>query len=64
MMATPGETPVTTPVNIPTVATDVLLLVQVQPTVASLRVVDVPTQIVVEPVIGAGKGLTVTTTVE
>ena len=47
------------PVELPAVATDVLLLVQVPPVVASESVVAEPEQILAEPDIAAGKGFTV-----
>ena len=55
--------PVTIPVVEPTVATVVLSLVQMPPEVASLSKVVRPTHAAGVPVIGAGTGLTVTTTV-
>ena len=60
MVVAPPETPVTTPLVPSMVATDVVVLVQVPPGVASLSVVVEPAQIVVIPVIGA-VALTVTT---
>ena len=61
MVAEPPEAPVTMPVVPPTVATPVLPLVHVPPTVASARVVVVPAQIdtAVEGVIAAGAAFTV-----
>jgi hypothetical protein len=59
MAAMPGATPVTTPVNEPTVATPVLLLDHVPPPVALLSVAEVPVQIEVGPVITAGAAMTV-----
>jgi hypothetical protein len=47
----------------PTVATAVLLLVQVPPGTASLNVVEEDTPVTPIPVIGAGIGITVTTVV-
>ena len=55
----PAETPVTTPVETPTVAIDVLPLVHVPPPVASESVMVLPTATLVNPVIAAGRGLTV-----
>ena len=55
--------PVTTPVEGPIVAIAVVLLLQVPPPVASLKVVVKPAQTLVFPVIGDGSGLTVTTTI-
>ena len=57
MVTMPGEAPVTTPVPGTTVAVVVLPLVQVPVVVISLRFVDVPTQILVFPVIGEGDGV-------
>lgn len=59
MTDVPGATPVTTPVPETTVATEDVPLDHVPPGVASLRVVDAPTQTVAVPVIGA-LALTVT----
>ena len=59
-MAVPAETPLTTP-DEPIVATAVLLLTQAPPPVASLRLVVVPAQSVVDPVIAATLPVTVTT---
>jgi hypothetical protein len=61
MTTFPIETPVTIPVD-PTVAIAVLLLLHVPPDVASVKVTDVPGQIVAGSVITgatAGKGITV-----
>lgn len=60
IVAVPAATPVTTPVEL-IVATDVLLLVQVPPEVASDNVVVEPVATDDAPVIAAitGKGLTV-----
>lgn len=63
MVAVPGATPVTTPVVKSTVAVPVALLTQVPPADASASVVVRPTHTVVVPVISAGSGLTVTTSV-
>jgi hypothetical protein len=52
MVTTPGLTPTTEP-SVPIVATEVLLLVHVPPAVVSPNVVDVPTQAVIMPVMGA-----------
>jgi hypothetical protein len=59
----PNATPVTIPVVKPTVATAVLLLVQVPPGTASLNVVEEDTPVTPIPVIGAGIGITVTAVV-
>ena len=59
MVGLPAETPVTTPVDEPTVASAVLLLLQVPPVVASLNVEELPAQTRPAPVIAAGVGLTV-----
>ena len=61
--AVPRLIPCTTPVEEPTVATNVLLLLQLPPFVPSLRVFDVPRQTLKLPLINNGKGFTVTTTV-
>jgi len=53
-------TPVTTPVELFTVATEVFELDQVPPDVDEERVVAVPTQVTAVPDIVAGSGLTVT----
>jgi hypothetical protein len=65
MLTTPAETPFTIPVDRPTVATDMLLLVQLPPGVVFAFVIEVPTQCAVGPVIAGitGVGLTVTTLV-
>jgi hypothetical protein len=60
MVAVPGANPVTQPVVISTVATDVLLLLQVPPGVASTRPTEVPLHVDVDPAIGAGPAVTVT----
>lgn len=60
MIAVPGVPPVTTPVML-TVATDTMLLLQVPPGVASLKVIRLPKQADGEPDIGFGCGSTVTT---
>ena len=59
MVTTPAAIPFTTPVDVPTVATDVLLLVQVPPPVASNNGVVEPGQTVITPVMPAGVRLTV-----
>jgi hypothetical protein len=55
--------PVDTPVNIPvdqSITPTAILLLDQEPTVdKSLKVSEVPTHTTIEPVIGAGKGLTV-----
>ena len=58
IVASPPEMPVTTPVLLFTVATEVLLLLQAPPVVSSLRVIVAPGQTLVEPVMLAGNGLT------
>ena len=50
----PTETPLTTPVVEPIVATDVLLLNHVPPEVASVKVIDDPTHSIDDPMIGVG----------
>ena len=60
MAAVPPETPVTTPVDDATVATAVLLLLQVPVPVGSLRVKLDPGQTGTEPVMAAGLGFTET----
>ena len=60
----PDDTPVTKPVEEPTVAFAVLPLVHVPPLVASLMLVVKPAHTVAVPVMDEGSGLTVTTTVE
>ena len=60
IVAVPRDTPVTIPLLIPTVATDVLLLVHVPPAVGSLIDMVAPTQTAVGPVIVPGSGFTVT----
>jgi len=56
----PDTTPVTIPVLAPTVATDVVPLVQVPPVVPSVKVMVVPAQKAAAPDIADGKALTVT----
>lgn len=58
IIAVPDDMPVTMPDEIPTVATTVLLLLQVPPP-ASNKAVVWPTHTMVTPVIVPGKGLTV-----
>ena len=53
MVAVPPDTPLTTPVNAPTVATEVLLLLHAPQPVASLRVIVEPVHTTVGPVIAA-----------
>jgi hypothetical protein len=60
MVTVPEETPVTIPVEEPTVATAVLLLIQVPPNVVSLNVAVDPEQIPETPAIAPGEGLIVT----
>lgn len=59
IMAVPGETPVTSPVPDPMVATLRLPLLHVPPADTSLRFVVNPTHTYADPVIAAGSGLTV-----
>ena len=54
MVTVPGDTPVTEPVSEPTVATDVLLLLQVPPATASLSVITEPAITVLAPEIVVG----------
>jgi hypothetical protein len=63
MLAVPDVRPDTMPVPAPTVATAVLLLLQVPPVLVVLSVVVCPTQALVLPVITAGSGFTVATAV-
>jgi hypothetical protein len=58
IFTTPGTTPVTIPVNEPTVATAILLLVQVPPPVLLVSVVVLPSHTLNVPVMGTGDGLT------
>ena len=58
IIAVPAATPLTTPVVEPMVAIPVLLLLHVPPDVMSLSVVELPTQTLVVPVMGAGDELT------
>jgi len=59
IVTVPAFTPVTTPVPAPIVAVVISLLLQLPPTVASVKVVFAPVQTVVEPDIAKGVGLTV-----
>ena len=59
----PGDTPVTLPVEDTTVATAVLLLLQVPPATASLSVITEPAITVLLPAIVVGAALTVNITV-
>ena len=52
IITVPADTPVTTPVNDPTLAIAGALLLHVPPVVASVRVSVVPTQMLVVPTIG------------
>jgi hypothetical protein len=63
MTAVPAAIPVTTPVLIPTVAFAGALLVQIPPGVVEASDVVNPTQTLIVPVIGLGRGFTVTTLV-
>ena len=49
MIHVPAETPVTTPVDKPTVAIAVLLLLQLPPVVESAKVIVEPSQTLAEP---------------
>jgi hypothetical protein len=60
MVVVPPDTPLTMPLDAPTVATAVALLVQVPPPVASLRAVVDPGQTVVVPVMEGTEAFTVT----
>lgn len=60
MVVVPATTPVTIPVVAPTVAIPVLLLVQLPPGVASVRVVVEPAQVIGIPAIATGLGFMVT----
>lgn len=62
-MAPPPDTPVTIPEEDPTVATPVLLLLQVPPPVASESVEVSARNMLVVPLIVAGSAFTVTTSV-
>ncbi len=59
----PAVSPLTTPVEEPMVATDMLLLLQLPPVVASDNVVVLPTHTAAVPVMPAGSGFTVATAV-
>jgi hypothetical protein len=59
MTVVPGETPVTTPVDKPTVATPVALLLQEPPGVASVSVMVAPVQTTIGPLMAAGGVFTV-----
>ena len=59
ILTVPGATPVTIPVEEPTVATDILLLLHVPPERASLSVILVPAITVLLPEMVAGAALTV-----
>jgi hypothetical protein len=63
MMALPDATPLTTPVDEPTVAMAVLLLDHVPPLAVLVSVVEPPTQATAVPPIATGAALTVTTVV-
>ena len=64
MLAVPVLTPVTMPVDAPTVALAALLLVHVPPPGVDVSVVDVPIQAVSVPPIAPGAAATVTTRVD
>ena len=59
IVALAAETPDTTPVVVPAVATVASLLDHMPPVVVLLKVVAEPTQTTAAPVIVAGRGLTV-----
>jgi hypothetical protein len=59
MVAVPIDMPVTIPVANPTSATEGLLLLQVPPPVASLKVMLPPRHTVALPVTGEGNGSTI-----
>jgi hypothetical protein len=59
MVVVPCELPVSTPVPATIVATAVLLLLQVPPGVALVRVTVLPTHTLAGPLIAPGNGLTV-----
>lgn len=59
MVTTPAEMPETIPVDKPTAAIPVLLLLHVPPDVASVSVVAVPAHMLAAPLIGEGEGKTV-----
>jgi hypothetical protein len=63
IVANPAVTPVTTPLVLPTVAVDVLLLIQVPPVSVLLRVIERPKHTADGPLIAAGTGLTETVVV-
>ena len=62
MLAVPVPAPVTTPLALPMVATDVLPLLHVPATGVLLSVVVTPTHVVAVPDIGVGSAFTVTVT--
>jgi hypothetical protein len=62
MTAVPADTPLTTPVTVTTVATDVFAVLHVPPVTASLKPTVSPTQVRKLPVIAAGEVFTVTGT--
>jgi hypothetical protein len=59
MVVVPAATPVTIPVEEPTVATGETVLAHVPPLVASVKVIEDPTHTVLLPVIAAGAAVTV-----
>ena len=59
MVEVPGERLVTAPVPTTTVATKVLLLLQVPPVAASVKLAVLPRHILVLPAMPAGDGFTV-----
>ena len=63
MLAVPEVRPDTIPVPAPTVATAVLLLLQVPPVLVVPKVVVCPTHALILPVMAAGSGFTVTSAV-
>jgi len=63
ILAVPAAIPLTTPVDVPTVATDKLPLLQVPAPAASVRVTEPPIHIPKDPVGAGGAAFTVTTAV-
>ena len=63
MVAVPADTPVTTPVVMPTVAVERELLVHVPPAIISVSVIVEPTQTSLLPIMAGGNAYTVTVTV-
>lgn len=63
IVAVPGAIPVTIPEDVPTVATDVFVLLHEPPVMELLKTVELPTHTLAIPVIAAGLGLIVTETI-